>query len=158
MASEVNIRGMQKKDNFGVIIFAVIIATALILKAVDFYTKTGEVEINGKNFKVEVVKKGWEMERGLSGRTGLKDGAGMLFVFSKADFQIFWMKDMKFSIDIIWINEGKIVDIKERAAVPVTQYIESYRPSERAKYVLEINAGLAEKYGFKMGDEVKLDI
>ncbi|MFH1193492.1 MAG: DUF192 domain-containing protein [bacterium] len=149
---------MQDKSKFAIGIIITMLATAFILRGMNYYTKKGFVEIGGEDFKVEVVKKDWEMEKGLSGRTGLKDNAGMLFVFPNADFQIFWMKDMKFSIDIIWINEGKIVDIKERAVVPVTQYIESYRPSEIAKYVLEINAGLAEKYGFKIGDKVKLDI
>jgi len=149
---------MGDKSKFALGIIITMFATALILRGIDYYAKNGSVEIGGKIFKTEVVSNDWDMNRGLSGRAGLKNNAGMLFVFSKADFQIFWMKDMKFPIDIIWINEGKIVDIQEKAPVPITQYIESYRPSEIAKYVLEINGGLVEKYGFKIGDRVELDI
>lgn len=149
---------MHDKSKFAIYVFAIIIATALLLRLVNYYTKTGRVEINQKTFRVEIVKNEWDMKRGLSGKASIKNDEGMLFIFPKADYQIFWMKGMRFLIDIIWINEGKIVDIRARTPIPVTKFIESYRPSEVAKYVLEINAGLAEKYGFKIGDAVKLDI
>jgi len=148
----------NNKNNFALYIILTMIGVAFCLKVMQYCATTGEVAINGKEFKVEIVKSAQEMAKGLSGRESLKNGKGMLFAFSKADYQLFWMKDMRFSIDIIWINEGKIVDIKEKAPVPLTQYLESYKPVSPAKYVMEINAGLAEKYGFKVGDLVKLDI
>lgn len=149
---------MKDKGKLALGIIITMLATALILRGINYYTKNGKVEINGKVFVAEIVKTPWEQEQGLSGRKSLSENKAMLFVFPKEDYYHFWMKGMKFSIDILWINQGKIVDIKEKAPVPATQYLEQYRPDAPAKYVLEIGAGLAEKYGFKVGDSVKLDI
>ncbi len=149
---------MHDKSKFALGVIITMIATALILRGINFYTKNGSVEIGQKVFKVEIVKDSWELEKGLGGRKPLAENRGMLFVFPKEDFYQFWMKDMKFSIDIIWINQGKIVDIKEKAPIPTTNFLEQYRPESPAKYVLEIGAGLVEKYRFKVGDAVKLDI
>lgn len=149
---------MKDKGKFVLGVLITMVMTALILRTINFYTKNGTVEINHKVFKAEIVKDSWELEKGLGGRTSLAENRGMLFIFSKEDYYQFWMKGMNFSIDILWINQGRIVDIKEKAPVPVTNYLESYRPEAPAKYVLEIGAGLAEKYGIKVGDVVKLDI
>ncbi len=149
---------MKDKSKFVLGVLITMVATALILRGINFYTKNGVVEINHKVFRAEVVKEAWELEKGLGGHKPLAENRGMLFVFPKEDYYQFWMKDMQFSIDIIWINQGKIVDIKEKAPIPTTHYLERYRPEAPAKYVLEIGAGLAEKYGFKVGDAVKLDI
>ncbi len=145
-------------EKFYLCVFAVIIASFLGLRLINYFLNYGSVEIAGQKFRTEIARKEWELAQGLSGRKSLSDGSALLFVFESAESHEFWMKDMKFSIDIIWINDGKIIDIKEKAPVPVTHYLEKYRPKSPAKYVLEINAGLAEKYGFKVGDSVKLDI
>lgn len=149
---------MKDKSKFALGVIITMIATALILRGINFYTKNGKAEINGKTFKVEMAKSAWELEKGLGGRGPFAENRGMLFVFPEEGYYQFWMKDMQFSVDIIWINQEKIVDIKEKAPIPTTHYLEQYRPEAPAKYVLEINAGLVEKYGFKAGDAVKLDI
>jgi len=148
----------KEKSKLALGVIITMIATALILRGINYYVKNGKVEIGGKTFKVEVVKDPWEQAQGLSGRKSLAENRGMLFVFPQEDYQQFWMKGMDFSLDIIWINQGKIVDLKEKAPIPTTHYLEQYRPEAPAKYVLEINAGLAEKYGLKVGDTVELDI
>ena len=149
---------MQDKNKFAVYVFLVMLIAAIGLKVINFYTKTGKVIIKNETFKVEVLKNEWELERGLSGRDKLAKNKGALFVFSKEDKHSFWMKGMKFPIDIVWIKNNKIVDIKERLPIPITQYYKSYTPTSSVRYVLEINAGLSEKYGFETGDEVLLDI
>lgn len=149
---------MQGKNNFFLYIFLIIIVSALGLKAVNLFTKKGEVEIKSKVFKVEVLKNEWELEKGLSGRKSLAKESGLLFSFPSPNNYGFWMKGMKFPIDIIWIDDGKIIDIKKNAPVPLTQNYETYTPVAPARYVLEVNAGLSEKYGFMAGDEVLLDI
>ncbi len=149
---------MQGKNKFVFYVLLVMLVVALGLNAINHYTKRGDITINKKIFKVEVLKNSWELERGLSGREKLAENKGMLFVFPKAGRHSFWMKDMKFPIDIIWIDSEKIIDIKEKLPIPTTKYLENYTPSSSAKYVLEINAGLSEKYGFEIEDEVLLDI
>ncbi|MBU1179932.1 DUF192 domain-containing protein [Patescibacteria group bacterium] len=149
---------MQGKNKFAFYVIMIMVVAALGLKAVNFFTKKGEVLINQKVFKVEVLKKEWELKKGLSGRSSLAESKGLLFAFPNPDKYGFWMKGMKFPIDIIWIDDGKIVDIKQSAPVPLTQNYETYTPAAPARYVLEINAGLSEEYGLKVGDSVALDI
>lgn len=93
--------------------------------------------------------------RGLSGRSGLAPGTGMLFVFPHDDLHTFWMKDMRFSIDIIWIAaDGRVVDILHRVS-PDT-YPQSFGPDTPSRYVLELDAGVAESLNLNVGDMVEL--
>lgn len=94
-------------------------------------------------------------ELGLSGRKGLEEGKGMLFVFDTPGRYGFWMKDMSFSLDILWINEDGIVVEIERAVTPQS-YPKTYINASPAKYVLEVNAGEAEKRGLFIGSKVKI--
>ncbi|HAH19405.1 MAG: hypothetical protein A2Y00_09785 [Omnitrophica WOR_2 bacterium GWF2_43_52] len=93
-------------------------------------------------------------QRGLMYREGLPESKGMLFVFEKEARYSFWMKNMRFPLDIIWIDKDKrIVDIK--TDVPTcNQTCESLTPGDKALYVLEVNAGFAKKNEIKIGDRV----
>lgn len=109
--------------------------------------------INGASIKAELAITAKERMKGLSGRRSLKDDEGMLFVFERPDFHTFWMKDMNFPIDIIWISEEmRIADIA-RDARPES-FPENFLPKRQAKYVLEVNSGWAEKNGAEEGDIV----
>ncbi|MCL5438523.1 MAG: DUF192 domain-containing protein [Patescibacteria group bacterium] len=123
------------------------------------FMKTPSVTIKSQKFSVTVAKTLKDTEIGLSEKTSLPQNQGMLFAFKDPGFYPFWMKKMKFPIDIIYINKNKIVTIFENAAVPdpKTQQIPIYKPETQANMVLEINAGLSKKYGFKTGDEVKTE-
>ena len=107
----------------------------------------------GKMFEdVEVVSTREKMSLGLGGRETLEEDAGMLFVFSEPDFYGIWMKDMLFSIDIIWLDENfKVVHIEEN--VPPDSYPEVFSPNEKAKYVFEVVAGTVENSGIFVGQE-----
>lgn len=92
--------------------------------------------------------------KGLSGRESMPDNQGLLFVFEKADEKCIWMKDMKFSLDIIWVNENKeIIDIK-RGVSPKT-YPKNYCAGP-TKYVIELNAGVAAKARLGVGQKLNL--
>ena len=114
------------------------------------------VEIGGQKINVDLALTEGEQAQGLSGRQSLSSLEGMLFVFNKPDKYLFWMKDMNFPIDMIWINQNmKVIFIKENA-LPVS-YPETYGPSTTdgdAKYVLEVVAGFSEKNNLKTGDSV----
>lgn len=146
------------KVKFASYIFVVMAIAFVGLRLINLATKYGTIKIGDKKFNVEIAKNDWELEKGLSGRRGLKTASGMFFVFPKSDYYGFWMKNMEFPLDIIWINNGKIVDMKKNVPVPTTKLLEKYVAVAPAKYVLEINAGLAERYEFKIGDELELDI
>ncbi len=116
-----------------------------------------QVCVNNKCFEVEIAKTDTERVEGLMFRENLAQNAGMLFVFNKEDFYSFWMKNTKISLDIIWIGaDNKIVHIEKNALPCETENCQSYKSTQKAKYVLEINAGLAEQFGIKAGDLVSL--
>ena len=110
------------------------------------------VEIKGHSFQVELARTDKEKQIGLSKYTkSIPQDNGMLFIFDKPGFYSFWMKDMKFPIDIIFINQNKIVTIYQN--VPVKK-LTIYSPATASDKVLEINANLSKKYGFSAGDLV----
>lgn len=98
--------------------------------------------------RAEVVDTDEAREKGLSGRDGLDKNRAMLFVFDAVEKHGFWMKDMKFAIDIVWLDENKkIVSVKENAEP--ASYPDTFYPSEPAKYVIEVMAGRAHELEMK---------
>ena len=111
------------------------------------------VRINGASIVVELATTPESQSKGLSGRENLKDGRGMLFVFEKPDFYGFWMKDMHFAIDILWISgKNRIVGVVKQLS-PDT-FPQVFYPNEPVKYVLEVPSGFAEKSGIDIGSVV----
>ena len=90
-------------------------------------------------------------EQGLSGKDSLPDNTAMLFVFDIPDIYGFWMKDMKFPIDIIWIDADHHIVSMQRSLSPNT-FPKVFYPSANSLYVLETVAGFAEKNNLKVGD------
>lgn len=115
------------------------------------YVRVGDLKVY-----VEVADDDAERARGLSGRESLPADWGMLFVFERPGVYSFWMYEMRFPLDIIWINETLQVAFIVENAPPCTMLTvcSPYVPNVTAKYVLEINAGLVEKYGIKVGERV----
>jgi len=141
-------------------IFVVIISVAGFYNLILFKKNLNKVEvvINGMAFDVEVADTAVTQARGLSGRSGLEENKGMLFLFNSFSRRSFWMRGMKFSLDIIWINEKRIVDIDKNVPPPANGVIDfkMYSPSQPVDKVLEINAGLSEKYNIKIGDNIEI--
>ena len=118
---------------------------------------TSQVHIGGKTLNVEVANTDATRELGLSRHALLSDDQGMLFTFDKPDVYAFWMKDMTFPIDIIWISSDMKVVFIEKNAQP-DSYPEIFGPNEKTEYVLEVNAGFSEKNSVKIGDEIKFSL
>jgi len=94
--------------------------------------------------------------QGLSGISILEENEGMLFIFEKSDPHGIWMKDMRFPIDILWIDDNlRIVDVKKNA-LPES-YPEVFIPKEKAKYVLEVNTGFSDVFDVNVGDSISLN-
>jgi len=116
--------------------------------------KNGSVCINENCFEVEVAATPKEREKGLMQRSFMDQDEGMFFVFDREGRYSFWMKNTLISLDIIWINsDNKIVFIEKNAQPCHGLTCLSIAPDQTAKYVLEINGGLSDKFGFKIGDE-----
>lgn len=114
------------------------------------------VAIGGTRVAVAVADTPEKRAQGLSGRTSLTDGTGMLFVFPEVGLHGFWMKDMQFSIDIIWLSEdGAVVHMAED--VPPESYPASFRPEEPALYVLEVPAGFVKAHHIATGSKALIE-
>ncbi len=112
---------------------------------------SSRISVGGVEVEVEIRDTPQERGQGLSGKTSLPDGEGMLFIFEKADGHGFWMKDMNFSIDIIWIDANrKIVGIEEN--VSPSTYPEIFYPQTDILYVLEVPAGFAKRQNIEVGE------
>ena len=116
------------------------------------------VKIKDVSINVEIAKTNEEKQKGLSGRESLAKDSGMLFIFDPSSTPNFWMKDMKFAIDIIWIKEGKIIKIDGGIQPPSAgtpdNKLKIYTPGASIDKVLEVNAGFADTNNFKTGDSV----
>lgn len=147
------------------IILSILIAL-LSATSIFSYTRNGQLSENdgapkicvkNKCFEVEIAQTQKEKEAGLMNRKHLDPDKGMLFLFENDGVYNFWMKNTLIPLDIIWIDKNKkVVFIKENAMPCNLEDCETFHPTQKARYVLEINGGLAEKYGLKVGDEVEI--
>ena len=115
---------------------------------------TKMVGFKSSKFKVEIADTFGKMGKGLMGHRPLENNQGMLFVFEREGRHGFWMLNMKFSIDIIWLDSNaKIVHIWH-SAQPCTSIFScpTVRPKSDASYVIELKAGTASRLGMKRGD------
>lgn len=130
------------------------IAMAILMKN----KKTNRVCFRNNCFDVELATTPAKMSRGLMFRKNLDASKGMLFIFKKEGNYPFWMKNTLIPLDIIWINENKEIVFVGKNAQPCAEESPclSINPGKNAKYVLEINGGLAEKIGLKIGDKMNL--
>ncbi|MFA5128720.1 MAG: DUF192 domain-containing protein [Patescibacteria group bacterium] len=145
-------------ERFYSVIFIVILAAAGFLKVGQYVEEHGSVIIDDVKVKVEIADEPMEMAKGLSNRKSLDKNHGMLFIFATPGQPAFWMKDMNFSIDIIWIKNNVVVDIAPNLPVTAAEFLSTYTPREPANYVLEVNAGFAAEHGIKIGDKVDIKI
>ena len=136
-----------------VILVAIIVCVALLFlrsyKNVNYVTAT----IGKTPYSLEVADTAAAREKGLSERDSLPANTGMLFVFEKsADWRI-WMLQMRFPIDIAWLNDNKqIVHIKHNATP--AEYPELYKADQLSRYVIEVSSGAFEAQGVKVGDSI----
>lgn len=120
--------------------------------------KITQIKIDEALINVEVADTSSKRAQGLSGRESLATGSGMLFIFPTASKYRFWMKDMKFPLDFIFIDNGKVVDLYRNVPPPLSgqadETLPQYEPVTPITMMLEVNAGFADQYNIKIGDQV----
>jgi len=118
-----------------------------------------QLVINGQTFLVEVATDSAVQKKGLSARDSLAASQGMLFAYPAKSILSFWMIDMRFNIDLLWINDDIVIGIEKNMLVPAPgtqdEDLLIYSSPEPVNRVLEINAGLVDKYGLKIGDKLE---
>jgi uncharacterized protein len=97
--------------------------------------------------------------KGLSGVENMSDNQGMLFMFNNPSRQGFWMKEMKFPLDIIWLDLNNSVIHIEKKLQPCTSvlFCTVYSPSRDAKYVLETISGFTDLHSVNVGTKIKIN-
>ncbi len=148
-----------------IIFFALGIATSKISTDLPFLPKTQREEtvsiiIGNAQVLVEIANTKDKRTRGLGGREVLASNSGMLFVFPQEDKYRFWMKGLKFPLDIIWIKNNMVVDIIKGVAPPMQEQKDEtlpiYIPRETVDMVLEVNSGFVDANKIKTGDTLKI--
>lgn len=108
-------------------------------------------------FFAETAQTPQQRGRGLMFRDSLEEKAAMLFIFDASGLHGIWMKNMKMSLDILWLDsEKRIVDLKEHIPACTQDPCTVYEPVHPASYVLELKAGAVSRTGLKAGDTMVL--
>ena len=161
----------MKKFGIQIVILLVIIFGALYL----FYNSSllapflpgnfpspavSQIKVGNVVIKVEIADTAAKRAQGLSGRDNLASDSGMLFVFPIVKQHQFWMKGMKFSLDFIFIRDGKVVDLMRKVPPPQPNQQDNtltvYEPVVPIDMMLEVNSGFVDASNIKVGDQVLL--
>lgn len=120
--------------------------------------KLTEVLVGSTRINVEIADTKDKRAKGLGGRQSLASDSGMLFIFEGVDRRQFWMKDVSFALDFIWIREDKIVDVTENVPPQpgvADKDLTIYQSNEPVDKILEVNGGFVRVNNVKIGDNIK---
>jgi Uncharacterized conserved protein len=118
------------------------------------YAKIGRLSLD-----MDVADDSYKRAKGLMYRKKMQEARGMLFIFNSERRYSFWMLNMQFSIDILWLDRNmRIVDIT-RNVEPAYSILgaKNYSPSKPAMYVIETCSGFADSSGIKPGYKIRLE-
>ncbi len=118
------------------------------------------VHIGNASYTVDLAVLPDERQQGLSGREHMAQDEGMLFVFEEERQLYFWMKEMRFPLDIIWIDsQCRLLEVAAEVPMPPpnasNEEIPRAQSPSPARYVLEVHAGEAARNGLQPGDPVE---
>lgn len=119
--------------------------------------RTVDLRLDSKVFSLDIADTSAKQQRGLGSRDSLAADRGMVFLYADAGQRCFWMKDMRFAIDILWLDAQKRVGHIERSVSPDT-YPQTYCPAVAARYVIELQAGMAKTAGIEVGESLPLEL
>ncbi len=128
-----------------------------MLSIIARYLKYESREIRIKNTRISAQLADSRLKRlvGLMYRKELQRGGGMLFVFGATGRYGIWMKNMRFPIDIAWLDDGKKIVHAVHSAQPCRAFLcEVYKPASPSRYVLELRSGFLKDHGLKVGDMI----
>lgn len=149
-------KAKTKSARSSLIYFIVVVSLVLFAVILIFYIRANRdrivVKVND-DMRISALLSDTESERvaGLSGRKSIGQKQGMLFVLDDSSDGGIWMKDMKFAIDIVWLNRDKQVITLKENITPET-YPEMFYPTSDADYVLEVQSGFVKQHNIQLGD------
>ncbi|KKU28702.1 MAG: hypothetical protein UX80_C0013G0006 [Candidatus Amesbacteria bacterium GW2011_GWA2_47_11b] len=119
----------------------------------NWFNKQNQLMVGSVTINIEIADTEETRQHGLSGRSSLPANSGKLFVFPQPARHSFWMRDMNFPLDFVWIRSNRVIQLS--SSVPATQPPVTLTPDQPVDQVLEVNTGFIEKYGIKVGDAVQ---
>ncbi len=115
-----------------------------------------ELTINNHTFILEQAITPQEKQKGLMFRTSLEENRGMIFIFENEQERSFWMKNTLIPLDMIFIDENNKITSIQTTQPCHQDPCQTYQA--QAKYIIELNAGMTEKIGLKVEDEIELNL
>ena len=113
-----------------------------------------EASIGDSEITLEVVRSDEDKAQGLSGKPYIDDDYGMLFTYSRTGKRSFWMNEMNFPIDIIWVENGEVVGLSQNVEVYDEGEVNRVEADVYSDQVIEVAAGYCGRHGVEVGDEV----
>jgi len=150
-----NLKSIKNKLFFLPFIFLAIVGGSIAFFSHQYSPEGNEIrelKMNGKVFHVEIVSDAAKLSKGLGERDSLCQDCGMFFEFPKPAKRSFWMKGMRFSIDILWVNGNEIVHVSKNVS---QNSLDTISPDVLVDRVLEVNAGVADSLGIKEGTKLE---
>jgi uncharacterized membrane protein (UPF0127 family) len=150
---------MKPNIKFWLILIPVAIVLFIIASVYTVQTayKTTVVTMGGQTFATEISDTPYLQERGLSYRKSIGVNNAMLFVFPQDGVYKFWMKDMNFPIDIIWLSSDKKIMYIEKNLSPST-FPQTFGPDGQSHYVVEVVAGTSDRLNLTVGQSVSFSL
>ena len=149
-----------RKDKYTwLLVIGVVLLIAASVVGLVMMSVTPQVTVHAGDgvFTARVVESEADLQKGLSGTSELSETSAMLFVFPYDGLHAIHMKDMAFSIDIVWLDSEKEVVHIVRNASP-DSFPDTFETEKPARYVLEFPAGTVAKKNINVGSEVKFDL
>jgi len=137
------------------LIFVIVLFTLSIF--IKNQSEFRQIDIGGNKLMVEIAKTNLQKINGLSNRKVLDNDTGMLFYYNDYVLPDFWMKEMNFSLDIIWIKDNRVVEVSENLLPEGVDPKNIYRPSQPVNFVLEVPGGYVAQKQIKIGDKFIID-
>lgn len=151
-----NVSGEKaKRKRYLLVIFLILLAVICVyflLRADTTQSPGHQLKMGSTMITLEYADTEAERVQGLSNRENLDKNTAMLFVFPKKDEVCMWMKDMNFSIDMVWLDQAKKVTKIEKDVSPET-YPQAFC-EDNTKYVLELNTGVSEQSHLQVGQRI----
>lgn len=146
----------------GIVAVLLIVSTIIILAVMRGKEKpTPSIQtltIGTTQLQVTLADTFEKREQGLSGKSKMAENEGMLFTFPAYGTWTFWMKDMQFDLDFIYIKDKQVIALKERIPSPKNNKgeVAIIEPEKEFDWLVEVNAGWVQNNAIKVGDRVTL--
>lgn len=148
---------MKKYIYLLLLLIPIIIFSIVYFEKKSYSDKSKIIIINNHQISVEIANSDILREKGLSGRENLSQDAGMLFIFPSSGYHYFWMKDMEFPLDFIWVNDKTVVDLTENVLNDwENNPLNNFSSKMPADKVIELNTGAIKLLNISIGDKIAL--